>query len=147
MEMRTELIKLPVKDVRNGSTTEEGWRCDVTFGIPGDGAHDDPTITVTSEDVGKYPLPGDVMLVYPPRVVGYEGEEMQREDDLRVRDADAVEVFIADCSGQRYSGSNFASIEAAREWLKLQPNRECLRVAVTAKFVLEDDGSSEPDGD
>jgi hypothetical protein len=70
--MKTEPIKLPVKDVRNGRRTDKGWSCDVTFGIPDDwGTHDDPTITCTSDDVGKYPQPGDVMLVYPPRIAGY----------------------------------------------------------------------------
>jgi hypothetical protein len=70
--MKTEPIKLPVKDVRNGRRTDKGWRCNVTFGIPDDwGTHDDPTITCTSDDVEKYPQPGDVMLVYPPRIAGY----------------------------------------------------------------------------
>lgn len=70
-------IKLPVKDVRNGHYTGqgEGWSCDVTFGIPDDGSHDDPTITVTSDDVEKYPQPGDVMLVYPPQIAGYASPE------------------------------------------------------------------------
>jgi len=58
-------------------------------------------------------------------------------DDLRVCDAFAVEVFITDYSGQRYSGSNFADIESARAWLTLQPNRDSLRVAIAAKFLLE----------
>lgn len=71
--MKTEPIKLPVKDVRNGHYMGigKGWSCDVTFGIPNDGSHSDPTITVTSDDVQKYPQPGDVMLVYPPRIAGY----------------------------------------------------------------------------
>jgi hypothetical protein len=75
--MKTEPIKLPVKDVRNGHYTGigKGWSCDVTFGIPADGSHDDPTITVTSDDVEKYPQPGDVMLVYPPRIAGYASPE------------------------------------------------------------------------
>lgn len=74
--MKTEPIKLPVKDVRNGRRTDKGWRCDVTFGIPDDWAtHDDPTITCTSDDVEKYPQPGDVMLVYPPRIAGYASPE------------------------------------------------------------------------
>ena len=75
--MKTKPILLPVKDVRNGHYTghDKKWSCDVTFGIPDDGSHDDPTITVTSDDVEKYPEPGDVMLVYPPRVAGYASPE------------------------------------------------------------------------
>ena len=66
-------------------------------------------------------------------------------DDLRVGDADAVEIFITDYSGQRYSGSNFTSIESARAWLTLQPNRDSLRVAMTAKFILENETSAGTD--
>jgi hypothetical protein len=58
-----------------------------------------------------------------------------------VKDADAVEIFITDYEGQRYSGSNFANIESARAWLTLQPNRASLRVAMTAKFILANAGS------
>ena len=58
-------------------------------------------------------------------------------DDLRVGDAFAVEVFIADSFGQRYSSSNFEDTESAAAWLTLQPNRDSLRVAITAKFILE----------
>jgi hypothetical protein len=58
-------------------------------------------------------------------------------DDLRVRDAFAVEVFITDYSGQRFSVINFAGIESARAWLTLQHNRDSLRVAITAKFILQ----------
>lgn len=74
---KSRAIPLPVKYVKNGhySGHEKKWSCDVTFGIPGDGSHDDPTITVTSEDVEKYPQPGDVMLVYPPQIAGYASPE------------------------------------------------------------------------
>jgi hypothetical protein len=67
----TDPIKLLVLDVRRGRYIgqDKRWACEVTFGIPG--THDNPTITCTSEDVEKYPQPGDVMLVYPPRIAGY----------------------------------------------------------------------------
>ena len=66
-------------------------------------------------------------------------------DDLRVRDADAVEVFVTDYEGQRYSGSNFANVESAKAWIALQPNRASLRVAMTAKFILENEKSEQPE--
>lgn len=76
--MKEEPIPLPVKDVRpiNLSGVGKEWSCDVTFGIPWqDGFHNDPTITVTSKDVKKFPQVGDFMLVYPPRVAGYANTE------------------------------------------------------------------------
>jgi hypothetical protein len=71
--MNQEPIALKVIDVRNGRYTgrKGKWICDVTFGIDSDTEQNDPTITVTSDDVGKYPQVGDIMLVYPPRVAGY----------------------------------------------------------------------------
>lgn len=56
---------------------------------------------------------------------------------LQVKDAFAVEVFVADYSGERYTGSNFLNVENARAWLQKQPNRDSLRVAIAAKFILE----------
>lgn len=62
---------LPVKEVRNGFQTEGGWQCDVTFGIAGDGSHDDPTVTWKAKDAERYPMPGDSLVVYPPQIAGY----------------------------------------------------------------------------
>jgi hypothetical protein len=64
-------IPMPVRFVRKVCDTQEGWSCDVTFGVPGFQEHDDPTITVSSKDVERYPEVGDIMLVFPPRVVGF----------------------------------------------------------------------------
>ncbi len=73
-----EPMALPVKAVNGGHFTAAArgndWQCDVTFGTPSDD-HDDPTITVHSHHVERYPVPGDVMMVYPPRVVGYQEKE------------------------------------------------------------------------
>ncbi len=60
-------------------------------------------------------------------------------DDLRVRDAVAVEIFVADSHGQRYSGASFGNLKSAYSWIALQKNRDSLRVALTAKFILEND--------
>jgi hypothetical protein len=87
--MKFEAIPLPVKDVRNGTLKPGGisWQCDVTFGVPDDWGHDDPTITVCSDDVEQYPQPGDVMLVFPPRVVGYVSPENAQEHATRPADS------------------------------------------------------------
>ena len=58
-------------------------------------------------------------------------------DDLRVRDADATEIFVVDSHGQRYSGASFGNLKSAHSWIALQKNRDSLRVAMTAKFILE----------
>jgi hypothetical protein len=63
-------IPLPVKAVRRLHPNGLKWRYDVTFGSPSSG-HDDPTLTVTSEQLDTEPKPGDVILVVPPRVVGF----------------------------------------------------------------------------
>jgi hypothetical protein len=55
-------------------------------------------------------------------------------------------VFIAEKTGQRYTGGNFTDIDSARAWLTLQPNRDSLRVAITAKFILENAEVSRGDG-
>jgi hypothetical protein len=57
--------------------------------------------------------------------------------DLRVRDADATEIFIVDQYGQRYSGASFGNLKSAHSWVSLQKNGDSLRVAITAKFILE----------
>jgi hypothetical protein len=61
-------------------------------------------------------------------------------DDLRVGDADAVEIFVVDSDGERYATSSFANLKSALSWIALQPNRDSLRVAMTAVFILENAG-------
>ena len=63
---------MPVKAVNVKHIAPGDWTADITFGIPNDGAHDDPTITLNSgEGVELPPKVGDIMLVRPPEIVGY----------------------------------------------------------------------------
>jgi len=65
-------IPLPVKSINVRHIAPGDWTADITFGIPNDGAHDDPTITLNSgEGVELPPNVGDIMLVRPPEIVGY----------------------------------------------------------------------------
>ena len=45
----------------------------MTFGIPDDSAHDDPTITINSgEGLGwDPPKAGDILMVRPPEILGH----------------------------------------------------------------------------
>ena len=65
-------IPLPVKAVNVSQTQPGDWSAEVTFGIPDDGAHDDPTITIRSgEGLGCIPpKAGDVLMVRPPEILG-----------------------------------------------------------------------------
>lgn len=51
------------------------WKCTVTLTTPGR-PHKDPTVDVDSNDVEKIPRLGDVLLVCPPRIVGYASERV-----------------------------------------------------------------------
>lgn len=65
-------IPLPVKSVHVSNPTPNDWTANVTFGIPDDSAHDDPTITIKSGEGLLYPpKPGDILMVRPPEIVGY----------------------------------------------------------------------------
>jgi hypothetical protein len=68
-------IPLPVKSVhvRKSTTVPGDWTADVTFGIPDDSAHDDPTITINSgEGLGwEPPKAGDILMVRPPEILGH----------------------------------------------------------------------------
>ena len=71
-------IPLPVKNVTVRHIAPGDWTADITFGIPNDGSHDDPTITLNSgEGVELPPQVGDIMLVRPPEIVGYANEPVQ----------------------------------------------------------------------
>ena len=78
-------IPLPVKSINVRHIAPGDWTADITFGIPNDGAHDDPTITLNSgEGVELPPNVGDIMLVRPPEIVGYANIQAQKrrsEDD------------------------------------------------------------------
>jgi len=68
-------IPLPVKSINVRHIAPGDWTADITFGIPNDGAHDDPTITLNSgEGVELPPNVGDIMLVRPPEIVGYAND-------------------------------------------------------------------------
>ena len=70
--MKNQPIKLPVKSIDAIKVWADAWSCEVTFGKPNDwGDHTNPTLTVTSKDVGRFPKIGDMMLVHPPRIAGY----------------------------------------------------------------------------
>ena len=68
--MNEEPIEMKVKAVRQLVERAGYWKCTVTLTTPG-GLHKDPTVDVDSNDVEKIPRLGDVLLVYPPRIVGY----------------------------------------------------------------------------
>jgi hypothetical protein len=71
MTMKTP-IPLPVKYVSVRHTAPGDWTADVTFGIPDDSAHDDPTITINSgEGMELPPKAGDILIVRPPEIIGY----------------------------------------------------------------------------
>lgn len=71
-------IPLPVKHIAVRHIAPGDWTADITFGVPNDGSHDDPTLTLNSgEGVELPPKVGDIMLVSPPEVVGYANNEDQ----------------------------------------------------------------------
>lgn len=64
-------IPLPVKSVLVRKTSVACWSADVTFGIPADSAHDDPTITINNgEGLEHPPKAGDILMVRPPEIIG-----------------------------------------------------------------------------
>ena len=67
-------MKMKVKAVRQLVERTGYWTCTVTLTTPG-GLHKDPTVDVDSKDLEKIPRLGDVLLVYPPRIVGYASPE------------------------------------------------------------------------
>lgn len=63
---------MPVKAVTVRHTSQGEWSADVTFGIPNDDFHDDPTITINSgEGIATPPKIGDIMLIRPPEIITY----------------------------------------------------------------------------
>ena len=79
-------IPLPVKSINVRHIAPGDWTADITFGIPNDGAHDDPTITLNSgEGVELPPNVGDIMLVRPPEIVGYANYLMRNNFVLLVK--------------------------------------------------------------
>lgn len=65
-------IPLPVKSVHVRHTAPGDWTADVTFGIPEDAAHDDPTITINSgEGLELPPKAGDILMVRPPEILSH----------------------------------------------------------------------------
>lgn len=69
-------IPLPVKSVHVHHTAPGDWTADVTFGIPDDSAHDDPTITINSgEGLELPPKAGDILMVRPPEILGHANDQ------------------------------------------------------------------------
>ena len=73
--MNEEPIEMKVKAVRQIVERAGYWKCTVTLTTPGR-PHKDPTVDVDSNDVEKIPRLGDVLLVYPPRILGYASERV-----------------------------------------------------------------------
>ena len=73
--MNEEPIGMKVKAVRQLVERAGYWKCTVTLTTPGR-PHKDPTVDVDSNDLEKIPRLGDVLLVYPPRIVGYASERV-----------------------------------------------------------------------
>lgn len=73
--MNEEPIRMKVKAVRQLVERDGYWKCTVTLTTPG-GLHKDPTVDVDSKDLEKIPRLGDVLIVYPPRIVGYASERV-----------------------------------------------------------------------
>ena len=73
--MNEEPIEMKVKAVRQIVERAGYWKCTVTLTTPGR-PHKDPTVDVDSNDVEKIPRLGDVLLVFPPRIVGYASERV-----------------------------------------------------------------------
>lgn len=73
--MNEEPIGMKVKAVRQLVERAGYWKCTVTLTTPGR-PHKDPTVDVDSNDLKKIPRLGDVLLVYPPRIVGYASEKV-----------------------------------------------------------------------
>lgn len=68
-------IPLPVKSVHVRHTAPGDWTADVTFGVPDDSAHDDPTITINSgEALELPPKAGDILMVRPPEILGHAND-------------------------------------------------------------------------
>lgn len=68
---------MPVKAVKVHHIAPGDWTADITLGVPNDGSHDDPTITLNSgEGVELPPKIGDIMLVRPPEILGYVNDEL-----------------------------------------------------------------------
>ena len=83
-------IPLPVKSINVRHIAPGDWTADITFGIPNDGAHDDPTITLNSgEGVELPPNVGDIMLVRPPEIVGYANASDQATEGVAKRSDEA----------------------------------------------------------
>lgn len=75
-------IPLPVKSVHVRHTAPGDWTADVTFGIPDDSAHDDPTITINSgEGLELPPKAGDILMVRPPEILGHANAHVDASAD------------------------------------------------------------------
>lgn len=73
---------MPVKAVTVKHIAPGDWTADITFRIPDDGSHDDPTITLNSDEgVELPPKVGDIMLVRPPEIVGYANDSSAATGD------------------------------------------------------------------
>ena len=68
--MNEKPIEMKVIAVRQLIKRTGHWTCTVTLKSPG-GLHKDPTVDVDSTELNKVPECGDVLLVYPPKIVGY----------------------------------------------------------------------------
>lgn len=72
-------IPLLVKSVhlQQSPTVLGDWTVDVTFGIPDDSAHDDPTITITIGAGLSWNAPeaGDILMVRPPEILGHANDQ------------------------------------------------------------------------